>query len=413
MTDAYRTRPDRTGAAGARTIVVAGAGIGGLTAALALAAKGFRVVVLEKSERLEEVGAGLQLSPNASHVLIDLGLREALAPRVIAPDAVGIFSARSGQEIGQIPLGDTARFRYGAPYWIVHRADLQRALVECVAATPDIDLRLGAQFEDVASYAKGVTVVQRRGGARQQEPALALIGADGVWSAVRNQIFPKAQASFSGRIAWRGTADASQLPRPLKLSRVMLWLGPNAHLVAYPVLGGQRINVVAVAPGTWNRPGYNESADPVDIQSQFDTRNWPALARVLVGAVEGWRRWALFGVDAANPWVSDRIALLGDAAHAMLPFVAQGAAMAIEDAAVLADRLSKALTDPAGVPAALQHYAAARQARVAKVQRTARRTGEIYHLRGAMALARDTFIKLSGGQRLLARQDWIYDWRVG
>lgn len=392
-------------------MVVAGAGIGGLTASLALAAKGFRVVVLEKSERLEEIGAGLQLSPNASRILIDLGLREALQARAIAPDAVSIFSARTGREIGQVPLGEGARFRYGAPYWIIHRADLQQALLERVAATVDIELRLGAQFEDVASYAKGVTVVQRSGGSRHQEPAIALIGADGVWSAVRNQIFPKSQAKFSGRIAWRGSADTSLLPSQFRAGRVMLWLGPNAHLVAYPVLGGRRINVVAVAPGTWNRPGYNESAEAIDIQSQFDTRNWPSLPRMLVAAVEGWRRWALFGVDGANPWVSGRIALLGDAAHAMLPFVAQGAAMAIEDAAVLAERLSTALADPPAVPAALAQYAAARRDRVLRVQRTAQRAGEIYHLRGPMALARDSFISLSSGQRLLARQDWIYDWR--
>ena len=412
MSDANQTRTDRAGSAGARTIVVAGAGIGGLTAALALAAKGFRVIVLEKSERLEEVGAGLQLSPNASRVLIDLGVREALEPRVIAPEAVSIFSARTGTEIGQIPLGEPARFRYGAPYWIVHRADLQQALVARIAATSDIDLRLGCQFEDVASYAKGVTVAQRRGGSRHQEPALALIGADGVWSAVRNQVFPKTQAVFSGRIAWRGTADTSQLPSQFKLGRVMLWLGPNAHLVAYPVSGGRRLNVVAVAPGSWSRPGYNETAEPVDIQSQFDVRNWPGPVRMLVGAVEGWRRWALFGVDGTSPWTSGRVALLGDAAHAMLPFVAQGAAMAIEDAAVLADRLAGTLNDPARVPAALEQYAAARQGRVVRVQRTARRTGEIYHLRGAMALGRDTFIRLSSGPRLLARQDWIYDWRL-
>jgi len=411
LIDANQTRGDRASPAGARTVVVAGAGIGGLTAALALAAKGFRVIVLEKSERLEEIGAGLQLSPNASRILIDLGLRATLEPRVIAPDAISIFSARAGAEIGQIPLGEPANFRYGAPYWIVHRADLQQVLLARVAATPDIDLRLGAQFEDVASYGKGVTVGQRRGTTRHQEPALALIGADGVWSAVRNQLFPKVQASFSGRIAWRGTADTAQLPSQFRLGRVLLWLGANAHLVAYPVSGGQRINVVAVSPGTWNRPGYNESADPADIRNQFDIRNWPASVRMLVGAVDGWRRWALFGVDAGAPWVSGRVALLGDAAHAMLPFVAQGAAMAIEDAAVLADRLSDTINDPAGVPAALEHYAGARQARVVRVQRTALRSGQIYHLSGAMALARDSFIRLAGGQRLLTRQDWIYDWR--
>ena len=398
--------------AGSRTIVVAGAGIGGLTAALALAAKGFRVVVLEKAERLDEIGAGLQLSPNASRILIDLGLEEELASRVIVPEAVSIMSARTGKEIGCIPLGAPARFRYGAPYWIVHRADLQAALLARVNENPDIDLRLGAQFEDVASYSKGVTVVQRRGNARHQDTALALIGADGVWSAVRHQLFPKTQPSFTGRIAWRGIVDARQLPREFNLGRVQLWLGPNAHLVAYPVSGGRRINVVAISGGAWNRPGWNEAADAAELQHQFDVKRWSISARMLIGAVEGWRRWALFSLDGNDPWVSDRVALLGDAAHAMLPFVAQGAGMAIEDAAVMADCLAATINDPSGIPAALERYEAARRARVARVQRTARRTGQIYHLGGAMAFARDTTIRALSGAQLLSRQDWIYDWRV-
>ena len=176
--------------AAARTIIVAGAGIGGLTAALSLAAKGFRVVILEKAERLEEAGAGLQLSPNASRILVDLGLRPRLAPRAVTPEAVNIMSARAGGEIARLPLGEAASLRAGAPYWVMHRADLQAALQAQVNDHPDIDLRLGCQFEDVTSHAKGLTVVQRRGNARQQELAVALVGADGIWSAVRNHFFP-------------------------------------------------------------------------------------------------------------------------------------------------------------------------------------------------------------------------------
>jgi len=197
--------------AASRTIVVAGAGIGGLTAALALAAKGFRVVVLEKAERLEQAGAGLQLSPNASRVLVDLGLRDILASRAITTEAVSIMSARSGGEIARLPLGEAATFRAGAPYWVIHRADLQAALLAHVNDNPDIELRLGCQFEDVAIHAKGLSVGQRRGVMRQQEPAVALIGADGIWSTVRHQLFPGVQPQFSGLIAWRGTIEATQL----------------------------------------------------------------------------------------------------------------------------------------------------------------------------------------------------------
>jgi salicylate hydroxylase len=398
--------------AASRTIVIAGAGIGGLTAALALARRGFRVVILEKAEQLEEAGAGLQLSPNASRVLIDLGLEPRLKARAITPDAISIMSAQSRGEIARLPLGDAATFRAGAPYWIIHRADLQSALLAQVRDNSDIELRLGCQFEDAATHARGITVGQRRGMSRQQETALALIGADGVWSQVRHQLFPQIQPRFSGLIAWRGTIDARQLPRELAARRVQLWMGPNAHLVVYPMSGGRQINVVAILPGTWNRPGWSEPGNPNDIKSQFSSR-WPGALRMMVGAVDEWRRWALFTIRDGGVWSSGPMALLGDAAHAMLPFAAQGAGMAIEDAMVLAKCLSENSTDSAAsITAALERYAGARRSRVARVQRHARQSGRIYHLRGPAAYARDLVIKASGVQRLLWRQDWIYDWRV-
>src|SRR3954467_12618548 len=396
-----------------RTIIVAGAGIGGLTAALSLAAKGFRVVILEKAERLEEAGAGLQLSPNASRILVDLGLRSRLAPRAVTPQAINIINARAGGEDAPLPLGEAASLRAGAPYWVMHRADLQGALQAEVNDHPDIDLRLGCQFEDVTSHAKGLTVVQRRGNARQQELAVALIGADGIWSAVRNHLFPEVQPQFSGLIAWRGTLDATTLPREYTAPRVQLWMGPEAHLVAYPISGARRINVVAIVPGTWNRPGWSAPGDANEIKAAFATSRWPATARMLIGAVDEWRRWALFTVPDNGDWSEGAIALLGDAAHAMLPFAAQGAGMAIEDAAVLANALSESAGENiAGIPATLKRYGRLRRGRVLRVQRAARQQGRIYHLTGPLALARDLAIKAMGPERMLARQDWIDDWRV-
>ena len=398
--------------AASRTIFIAGAGIGGLTAALALARQGFRIVVLEKAERLEESGAGLQLSPNASRVLIDLGLQPRLAPRAVTPEAISIMSARSGGEIARLPLGEAATARAGAPYWVVHRADLQAALQAEVIDHPDIELRLGCQFEDVASHAKGLTVAHRSSATRQQELALALVGADGIWSSVRNHLFPKVQPQFSGLIAWRGTLDAAQLPREYAARRVQLWMGPNAHLVAYPISGAQQINVVAVVPGTWNRPGWSAPGDIAEIKNAFASSPWPGAARMMVGAVDSWRKWALFTVPERSEWTAGASALLGDAAHAMLPFAAQGAGMAIEDAAVLARCLGE--TQREGGPtiaAAMQRYARLRRSRVARMARAARSAGQIYHLTGPVAFARDLTIRAMGAKRLLARQNWIYDWR--
>jgi salicylate hydroxylase len=399
--------------AASRTIYIAGAGIGGLTASLTLAAAGFRVVLLEKAERLEEAGAGIQISPNASHVLLGLGIKERLGSRAVVPEAISVMSARAGAEIARLPLGEAASIKAGAPYWVLHRADLQAALAAAVNDHPDIELRLGCPFEDVTAHAKGLTVVHRSGSSRQQELALALIGADGIWSSVRHHLFPQVQPQFSGLIAWRGTLDATQLPREYTSRRVQLWMGPGAHLVAYPISGARQINVVAIVPGTWNRPGWSSPGDGLELKAAFDVTRWPGPARMMISAVDGWRRWALFTVPEGCEWTSGAIALLGDAAHAMLPFAAQGAGMAIEDAAVLAKVLSQGpMESAAQVTAALKRYARLRRSRVARMQRTAGQQGRIYHYAGPMALARDLTIKALGPRRVLARQDWIHGWRA-
>lgn len=396
-----------------RTVIVAGAGIGGLTASLTLAGQGFHVVVLEKAERLEEAGAGIQLSPNASRILVGLGLEEPLARRAVTPESVNIFSVRAGDEIARLPLGERATLRAGAPYWVIHRADLQAALQAAVNDHPGIDLRLGCQFESVTKQANGLAVVQRRGNARQQELAVALIGADGIWSAVRGHLFPDVQPQFTGLIAWRGTLDAAALPSECTAPRVQLWMGHDAHLVTYPISAGRQVNVVAIVSGTWNQPGWSAPGDADEIENAFPTTRWPATARMLIEAVDGWRKWALFTLPDIGHWSTGAATLLGDAAHAMLPFAAQGAGMAIEDAAVLAKALSgSAGEDIAGIPAALKRYAEMRHARVLKMQRMARQQGRIYHLSGPAAIARDLAIRAAGSQRLLARQDWIYDWRA-
>ena len=203
------------------------------------------------------------------------------------------------------------------------------------------------------------------------------------------------------------------MPREYTGRRVQLWMGPSAHLVAYPISGGRQINVVAIVPGTWNTPGWSAAGDGLDLKNAFVASRWPGPARMMINAVDGWRKWALFTLPEGGEWTKGAIGLLGDATHAMLPFAAQGAGMAIEDAAVLAKCLSEDRADSAATMAvALKRYARLRRTRVARMQRTARSSGRIYHLTGPAALARDLTIRALGPERMLARQDWIYDWRA-
>lgn len=384
-------------------LLVAGAGIGGLTAALALADKGFKVVVAERAPRLEEAGAGLQLSPNASSVLIGLGLKSSLAACAIAPDAVSVMSGPRGSELVRLPLDQSD----AAPYWVIHRADLQNALATRADQHPLIELRLGRELETYATNADGVVVNLRQGTTPQRETVAALIGADGLWSAVRRQLDPATQPRFTGLIAWRGTIER-RLPLD-QSSHVQLWIGSNAHLVTYPLARGQQTNVVAISSGQWHNQGWSVPAIAAEASAAFTASHWSEPARAIIASVSQWRKWALFTLPAPATWIDGRVALLGDAAHAMLPFAAQGAGMAIEDAAVLAECLGEGAGN---IAMALQRYAGLRRERVARVQNLAQQNGRIYHFAGSLAMARDLAMKLLGGRRLVARQNWIYDWRA-
>lgn len=388
------------------TILIAGAGIGGLTAALALAGKGFFVIIAERASRLEEAGAGLQLSPNASSVLVGLGLKSSLETSAITPDAVSVMSGPRGGELVRLPLDQSDR---SAPYWVIHRADLQNALAAQASMNPSIELRLGCEVENFVADADHVTVDLRQGTVLQRESVAALIGADGLWSAVRRQLDPATLPRFSGLIAWRGIIE-KRLPRgEAELPRVQLWMGSNAHLVTYPMAHGQQTNVVAISSGRWQDQGWSVPATAAEAGAAFTAARWSEPARAIIAQVSQWRKWALFTLPASVTWTAGRVALLGDAAHAMLPFAAQGAGMAIEDAAVLAGCLNDGAND---IPTALRRYADQRRARVARVQDLARQNGRIYHLAGPVATARDMAMNLLGGRRLVARQSWIYDWRA-
>lgn len=391
----------------ARHVIVAGAGIAGLTAALALTRAGIRVTVFEQAEKLEEAGAGLQLSPNGSRVLIALGLRERLASVAVAPQAIRVMAGGSAREIVRIPLGDEAERRYGAPYWSIHRGDLQSALADAVRSELDATLELGVRVEEFAAHVNGVSVLGKRGMQVLDERGIALIGADGIWSTVAARLRRQQPPTFRHRTAWRALIPADAAPAEFRQPLVHLWLGQDAHLVHYPVKAGKLINIVGIVHDEWKETGWSAAGDRTEMLRHFARWAWSEKVRALIGLPDRWLKWALY--DRKEPFRGgkDPVTLIGDAAHPMLPFLAQGASMAIEDAAVVTDMLSKYLDDPSD---ALRAYEGARWHRTLRAQQFSRRQERIYGLTGPEALVRNLAMRAMGGERLRARYDWLYSW---
>jgi len=393
--------------AASRNVVVAGAGIGGLTVALMLARSGFRVTLLEQAGQLSETGAGIQLSPNATRILILLGLGERLRAAVSVPEALAVKTA-SGGKLARASLGERAERRYSAPYWSIHRADLQAALLEAVRANPDIVLRLGTKVEDFVEHANGLSIACRRGSATADERGIALIGADGLWSGLRTRLgHPKPE--FRQRTAWRSLIPADSVEEEFRAPDVQLWLGRNAHVVHYPIKNGQLINIVAIVNDNWAEPGWGADGQRDELLAHYSPWNWCEPVREFLAVPERWQKWALYDLPPLDTWGTGPVTLLGDAAHPMLPFLAQGAAMAIEDAAVLADQMARLPDDPAS---AMRRYERARRKRTARVQRAAASNGRVYHLTAGEAWARNLFLRIAGGNMLLRRYNWLYDWRA-
>ena len=393
--------------AATRNVIIAGGGVGGLTAALALSRAGLRATVLEQASQLDEIGAGIQLTPNATRILIALGLAEQLKVTLVEPQAIRVMSGPSAREIVRIPLGQYVEKRYGAPYWIIHRGDLQAALANAARTAQDITLRLGTRVEDYASHRNGVSVLARCAGQLTEEQGIALIGADGVWSAVRERLRNRGAAPiFRHRTAWRALVPADALAPQWRTPMVHLWLGMDSHLVHYPVKGGALINIVAIIDDEWNEMGWSAIGEPDEVLRRFARWSWAEQAREIVAAPQRWQKWALF--ERGGPRAgAGAVSLIGDAAHPMMPFLAQGGGMAIEDAAVLAASLTQDTEQPAK---ALRAYEKARRKRVTKVQKLARRQGRIYGVTGPEAWIRNIVMRRMGGERLLTRHDWLFGW---
>ena len=392
-----------------RQAVIAGGGIGGLAAALAVSRAGWQVRLFERAAAFSEVGAGIQLGPNVVRVLHGWGLAAALDAVAAFPERLQVRSAASGQLLAELSLGDAMVERYGAPYVTVHRADLQALLLQALQQHTDAKLQLERPLCSFRQNAQAV-MVQADGGPEVE--CDALIGADGLWSSVRQQLLGDGLPQRTGHVAFRAMALQAKLPALLRSQQITVWLAPRMHVVQYPVRAGEWLNVVAIVQGeaTGEEDPWNHGVSASDLDE---------LARVLVGsctelrdllhALGGWQRWALHDrrpMQGTHQHAVGRVALLGDAAHPMRPYLAQGAGMAIEDAAELGQALARALDPAFDVPLLLQRYALSRWQRNARVQARALRNGQIFHADGLLRWSRDASLKLLG-ERLLDLP-WLY-----
>lgn len=364
-----------------RTLVVGG-GIGGLTAALSLAKRGHEVIVFEQASAFGEVGAGIQVSPNSARVLHDLGLEHELRDAAFLPEAIQFRHWRNGRVIGQSPLGEDAARRYGFPYYHVHRADLLDILVAAARRVPNIMLRSDAKVRCFSQDDARATV-STAGGNYEGD---VLLGADGIHSVIRAGLWGDDHPQFTGCIAWRALVPADRLPQGLIRPVASAWWGPGKHFVHYYVRRGELVNCVGVVEKAgWEIESWTERGDHDEFATDF--AGWHADVRRLIDNVDrdSLFKWALHDRKPMPRWSKGRVSLLGDACHPMLPFMAQGAAMAIEDAAVLTDCLARRRD----VPAALRRYETLRRDRTARVQHGSRRNATLFHLAGLRAWLRN------------------------
>jgi len=382
-----------------RTIYIAGAGIAGLTLALALAKFGLHVVVLERNESVSEFGAGLQISANARKVLDNLGLSQAIAEKSFTPEGIDIFPGARAKPLQTLTLGKAIEARFGAPYAVMHRADLLEALHAAARRFANIDIVFSVTDFTLESSGDALTVTaQEPDGKTRKAKPFAFVGADGVRSVTRTRDLGGPDAQYSGKVAWRALVPPEALAGVLDLDRTSLFLDPRFHLVVYPLPHRNAVNLALFT---------QEKERDLSVLDQRTPRIKPGkdnrLARILDSVGKGWTPWVLSSVQTPI-WHKGAIGLIGDAAHAMLPFQAQGAAMGIEDAAVLAPLL--AASPSAGH--AFSRFAALRQERVKRVQDVSASNGKVFHMGFPFAVARNAVIRSEGPEGHFKRLAWLY-----
>src|SRR5258706_3169372 len=383
-------------------ILVAGGGIGGLAAALALTRRGFPVKVLEQSAQIGEIGAGIQLGPNAFSAFDALGVGESARAKAVYTERLVMMDATDASEVASVPVGEAFRKRFGNPYAVCHRADVHQSLLEGVQKSGDIDLVTSTHVERLEQDATEVRAIDSAGHVHR---GAALIACDGVKSAIREQLVGD-PVRVSGHVVYRAVADAREFPEDLKMNAPCLWAGPNCHLVHYPLRGGEQYNVVVTfhsrKAGTW---GVTEGSRE-EVLSYFD--GICDRPRQLLALPKSWKRWATADREPIARWSFGRVTLLGDAAHPMLQYLAQGACMALEDAVTLGE----ALRADGNFEGAFARYEQARVARTARVVLMTREMGRIYHAHGVERLVRNDLWRGRAPERHYDALEWLYGWRV-
>jgi len=380
--------------------LVAGGGIGGLVAAYALARKGFPVRVLEQAPEFKELGAGIQLGPNIFRAIERIGLKASMLDDAWVPPALEMRDALTGEPITGVPLGEPFRERFGQPYAVTHRADIHGVYLRACQGNNLVALENNRKVEDFTD--EGDTVSLRLEGGEEVR-GRALIGCDGMWSRIRQKIVGDGAPRVSGHIAYRAVLRRDQVPDDLWRPEVMLWAGPKTHFVHYPLRRGTLYNLVAVFHSDRYVEGWNTEGDSEELWKRFKGQR-PEVLRLLE-RIETWRMWVLCDREPVKDWSKGRVTLLGDAAHPMLQYLAQGACMASEDAVCLADQVAAAPDDVAG---AFKAYEKQRYLRTGRVQITARIYGEFYHAGGVTAELRYNALHGRTAEQAYDGMAWLY-----
>jgi salicylate hydroxylase len=382
-------------------IVINGGGIGGLTAALALAQKGIASQVLEQASAFQEVGAGLQVGPNAFRVFDRLGVTEAINALATFPESFTLMDALSATQIVQLPLGQGFRSRFGFPYGLMHRADLHQVLLNACRQSDLVQLHTNSKCVAFSDTGKAVDVTLADGRLVQGS---ALVGADGLWSVVRQAIVGDGAPRLAGHICYRAIVPIEQLPEDMRSNAMNLWVGPKMHMVLWPMRQGAFSNVTVVFHSDRFEEGWDTYGDPEELRERMAGLH--PKVRDLVMSIQDWRMYVLRDREPIRDWSKGRVTLLGDAAHPMLQYLAQGACMAMEDAVCLADQVVAHGGDHAAAFAAYQQQ---RYLRTARIQLTARLYGHVYHAAGASADLRNEFLRAKTPEQVFESMAWIYE----